>query len=304
MSAADGMTIWTGDYLADTQHLSLSQHGAYLLLMMAMWRNGGYLPNNETRIANIVKLPKNKWRQIAPAVMELMTVDGDRFTQKRLASNLKQTLERIEKRRLSGKSGGEAKALKTKVASVANATPELQQSPSKALPLGLVLGIEDKKKDSRSVATATRPSEPSRFEEFWKARARRKGSDPRAIVEKKFAAVVKSGVEVDYLIGAMKRYAASERTLGNENTRYIPQTIKWLNEEYWKDYAPAAAAQAAPKYLYAKFGTPQLEAWDAYWRKTNNGILPIRDRGGGSFFLTEWPPDTPADVPVNPTVNP
>lgn len=132
MSAADGMIIWTGDYLADTQHFSCAQHGAYLLILMAMWRNGGYLANDEARLARIVKLPANKWRVIAPAVMELMTIESDRFTQKRLLSVLKTTLERIEKRRLSGKSGGDAKALKSQDARLASASELPQQSPTDA----------------------------------------------------------------------------------------------------------------------------------------------------------------------------
>lgn len=45
--------FYARDYLADTRHLSLSEHGAYLLLMTAYYNSGGKLPQNEVQMQKI-----------------------------------------------------------------------------------------------------------------------------------------------------------------------------------------------------------------------------------------------------------
>ena len=60
------MKLWIGDYLADTTMLSMEQSGAYLHLLMTMWTNGGWLPNDPKKLAWICRMSRSRWeREVA-----------------------------------------------------------------------------------------------------------------------------------------------------------------------------------------------------------------------------------------------
>jgi uncharacterized protein YdaU (DUF1376 family) len=69
------MPLYIGDYLADTQHLSGSEHGAYLLLIMAYWRNGGPLPDDDRAFTRITRFDPRTWRKIRPALEPFFIID-------------------------------------------------------------------------------------------------------------------------------------------------------------------------------------------------------------------------------------
>lgn len=61
------MPLYVADYVADTPYLTTEQHGAYLLLLMAYWRNGPP-PDNDAILASLVKMAPDAW-SIARAVL-------------------------------------------------------------------------------------------------------------------------------------------------------------------------------------------------------------------------------------------
>lgn len=116
MAVLDDMPLDTSAYLADTGHLSTFEHGAYFLILMAMWRTpDGWISNDDVFLARVTKTTGDKWRRIAPTMRAFFKIEGDRISQKKLLKN--------KSRNRSQDSGIEANPLK-KQDSESNAPPE------------------------------------------------------------------------------------------------------------------------------------------------------------------------------------
>lgn len=98
-------------------------------------------------------------------------------------------------------------------------------------------------KEIPPVAKATRGAS-EKFEEFWKERPRRDGDDPRKPAEKKFNALVKTGVDPDVIISGAKMATIAAKERGVYGTKFVPQTVKWLNDQRFADYAAEAYSAA------------------------------------------------------------
>lgn len=101
MSAPAWMPLYIGDYLADTQHLSTIEHGAYLLLIMHYWEHGG-LPKNEKYLQNITKLSAHKFQVVAPKVLKFF---DENLCHARIDKERGNAQKMISKRSAAGKAG-------------------------------------------------------------------------------------------------------------------------------------------------------------------------------------------------------
>lgn len=95
MSNRAWMPLHIDAYITDTDHLTAAEHGAYLLLIMKYWRDGG-LPSDEGMIRRYAKLTPEQWAESRDVIAAFFD-DGWRHS--RIESELSKADEIIEKRR-------------------------------------------------------------------------------------------------------------------------------------------------------------------------------------------------------------
>lgn len=124
------MPLFCGDYLADTKHLTLEQHGAYLMLLMVTWRNRGQpLPDDPVRLARTCGVSVSRWTdRLRPALAPFFDLADGTWRQKRLEKEWQFVEHRLTISREHGSLGGRAKALNQKERKIADAKIPLERN--------------------------------------------------------------------------------------------------------------------------------------------------------------------------------
>lgn len=121
------MPLFIGPYLADTMHLSRDQHGGYLLLLMAYWREGGPLPDDDAFLASVTKCSAAEWRKMRPVLARFFQIVDGRWTQKRADVEIARAIELKTKRTEAGETGAK-KRWQTHSKRIANASQKVWQN--------------------------------------------------------------------------------------------------------------------------------------------------------------------------------
>jgi uncharacterized protein YdaU (DUF1376 family) len=109
MAQAPVMPLFTDALIGDTTHLSTEQFGAYVLILIATWRNNGKaLPDDDKRMAHICRISVARWRKSMRPVLVEFFRDG--WHQLRLEKEYERVNQLIEVRRKQGRKGGNASA--------------------------------------------------------------------------------------------------------------------------------------------------------------------------------------------------
>ncbi|MCI0699373.1 DUF1376 domain-containing protein [candidate division KSB1 bacterium] len=291
------MPLYVGDYLADTGHLRAIEHGAYLLLIMHYWQKGS-LPNDDRRLASIARVSPKEWAGMRKTILSFFD-DDEGWVHSRIEAELKKSKEAYEKRAISGKKGGLAKAT--------NAKSLLEQNPSNGVAVTSLksrvlnidptllpyidteinqLPVSEKPACEKLVKKTRKLTEyPLDFCEFWKEYPTDANMSKLEAfgVWKHLSPVDRQGATRS--LPSFRAYCA-----GKPEYRPI-HANRYLSQRRFDGHLEAAATR--PRKVYVKRDTPQWHAWRVYHTK-EHGSVPPSDRHGGWYFPSEYPPGTHA----------
>jgi uncharacterized protein YdaU (DUF1376 family) len=169
------MPFYVGDYLADTMLLTTLQHGAYLLLMLACWKSGGALPDDDTALASAARMSPADWRKNASALRRFFDArDGELF-HKRITAELARAQSLSDARTEAGKKGGrppKQKQDETNRFPFAEAKDKQNETPSPSPTSLRSVVLSDEANASSSSAEPTkgrRPEVPCPYESIVEA---------------------------------------------------------------------------------------------------------------------------------------
>lgn len=109
MAELPALPLYTDALLADTSHMSAEAFGAYLRILVVMWRHGGRLADDDRELARIAGMPLSRWRHVAVVVRRCLTAAGGQVSQKRLTATLYAVRERRRKLAEAGERGAAAR---------------------------------------------------------------------------------------------------------------------------------------------------------------------------------------------------
>lgn len=158
--------LYVNDYLADTTALEAAEHGAYMLLIMAYWKQGGPLKDDDNSLRKMARVSREEWKEIRETLEPFFTVADGFWHHKRMDKELFEAEEKYQRRAKAGSKGGKQKGN-------SNASAMLKQEGSNA-PHNSQLTTNTSSEEEVSLPASSKSGRkrndyPDDFEQFWKA---------------------------------------------------------------------------------------------------------------------------------------
>lgn len=229
------MPFYVTDYLGDTMHLNTAQHGAYLLMLLACWKSGGEIPDDEGQLACITRLQIPEWRRHSDTLRRFFSAADGVLRHGRVMAELAKAKLLSEKRSAIGKLGGRPaneKQEQTNSFPIAEAKSKQNETPSPSpFPKGKT------PLTPQGVESADRG-----FEAFYAAYPRKQA---KAAAKKAFVSIKPTDELLAVMLEAINRDAASEEWQRDKG-RFIPYPATWLNGRRWEDVPGSALSSPSP----------------------------------------------------------
>lgn len=247
MTARPWMPLYVADYLADTGHLSAAEHGAYLLLIMHYWVNGG-LPAEDRKLARIARMSEREWLRSRDTIADFF---GDGWTHARIDAELAKVVE------ISGKRRAAAEQRHNKRSANADANA----------------GQKDTHSHSHSQATAAKAAAagppPLDVEDFRMRCIKAAGDDWRAGFGK-IRALAEAGVSIEDRILPVIRTVAAEL----RQQRKTVTSWGWFAQAITDEDRRAEPAESTAETVWCPISSPEFAAGNR--ARARRGEAPYR----------------------------
>lgn len=240
MAEFPAFPLWTDAYLGDTTHLTTIEHGAYLLLLIAMWRTpDGTLPDDDAMLARYTKMRGTNWASIAPIIRPFLTkLENGRLTQNRLLDEREFQILRSGKQSKKAKSRWLKNKKTTDAAGYATALPrDMPDACRDDAPLPSPSPSKDSDSSESDIPSNARELVNGHAFDAWYDLFPNKIG--KAAAKKAWPAALKRAESFDALVGGLNRYIA---TKPRDRAWCNPAT--WLNQDRWLD-EPAGSSDGA-----------------------------------------------------------
>lgn len=132
MPAPPYMPMYWSDYDEDTADLSLIEHGAYMQLIKAYWQRQGPLPDDDDRLARMIRTTPQQWRKLRPRLVEFFEITDGQWRHKRIDAEIAKFADKSAKaQRAASKrhaSGGASEGANGHANAGANAGADAQRT--------------------------------------------------------------------------------------------------------------------------------------------------------------------------------
>jgi uncharacterized protein YdaU (DUF1376 family) len=229
------LPLSTDAYLADTRHLTVQEHGAYLLLLMTAWRMPDCrLPDDDEMLARWASVDRRTWLRMRERIMGFWTLDDGRWSQKRLLKEREYVSKRAEVSRENGKQGGRPKSLKDNDAQNPAGSLEGTQPESTLTLTSLNTPIPPKGGNrSRSKIKRYGDEADPLYADFlanvWNKRWKRTGNNPL----KAFRAYSRLTTADRTLCKANLERCGKVIVANSSEERFRPMLATWINANGW-----------------------------------------------------------------------
>jgi len=218
LSQAPIWPVATDAFIADTTRLSAEETGAYMMLLMCLWRNNGVpLDFDEKQFSRMARVSPRRWPKIWASIESFFEINDGCVTQKRLRKDWVKVQEKILTNRVNASRGGKAKALKNKEKPLANATISAEPKGPVGLPNHEPEPLTNKK---RTIKKSFLP-----FWEMWPRKIGRLHAEGAWETATKLA-------ESEEIMAGLKLQIEAWKAEGRE-AKFIPYPATWLNRGNW-----------------------------------------------------------------------